>query len=108
MKGPQLQIDTARFNRMLRDLAFISGADFRDVVRAETQSVLGAAQRGTRAARASDIRRRHNDAKFRSYDGKIYNLRHRYPDRLWRQIQRRRRESLRRERMILNGCRSPG
>tara|TARA_R110000824_G_scaffold9245_2_gene41474 strand:+ start:378 stop:1007 length:630 start_codon:yes stop_codon:yes gene_type:complete len=53
-------IDTTGFDRMVRDLAFIQGKDFRAVIRDEATAILKRAATGTKAAKVADIKNKHD------------------------------------------------
>lgn len=100
-KHPRITVEIAkeRFSQMLRDLADIDPAvDFRRLVMSEAGRTIAnspsSALARTVAAKVGAIRKRHADATHTKFMGKVYNLKWRYPDKLWSDLQKYRAERL--------------
>jgi hypothetical protein len=98
---PTLAVDTTNFTRAIRELARYSGQSLERVVEFEAAKVLESAAKGTKAAKVTTIRANHSAMKHVTYDvgngRQKYNLGYRYPDRVWRAIQGKRAEALKRK-----------
>ena len=95
---PTLKIDTSNFNRAIKDIARYSGASLGDVIEHEAGKVLEAAVRYTPAAKIAAIKDKFSKSELWMGDAgngkKLYDLRHRYPDRIWQTIEAKRKASL--------------
>jgi|GEM_PF-4326369 len=78
----------------LRELARVSGKDFRTVVRNETEKILEGAARRTSMAQAKDIKAAQEAKGWKNINGKLYKLSHKYPDATWAMIKREQKRSL--------------
>jgi hypothetical protein len=125
MSRPQIttQIDARNLNGALRQLARISGKDFKDVVSNETLKILETAMRGTSAASVGDIRsnvekqqagwysagdtKRPSTARTDGQGRRLYWLGNRYPAAIWAQIQAERAKNLK-ERLAARGLLKKG
>lgn len=97
----KLHIDTTQFTRAIQQIAKYSGADLVTVVEAEAKAVLTKAASFTPAADAKRIRERHERRDFIKADvgngRQLYDLRHRYPTRIWSRLKMARDRSLKRK-----------
>jgi hypothetical protein len=112
-KAITTEMDSRNLEGAMRQLARLTGRSFRDVVRGETRSILEIAARRVRSAKVATIRKNVEERPFvpieeTFYDapnragvrvtknGFIrYSTDNRYPDRLWAEMQRRKKESIR-------------
>ena len=80
-KGINLTLATARFNRMLRELAAVdTSVEFADVVRHEAGAVAQLALDQTKAAKVANIKARNAAQKFTTFNGKTYFIHRNYRD----------------------------
>lgn len=81
------RIDARRFNAMIAEMVAIDPTlEWDDVLTHEVAAANFAAQRLTKTAKVSKIRRDHKSREYVEHRGKKYNLKHRYPRALWRQL----------------------
>jgi hypothetical protein len=89
------ELITRDFSRMLEDLASIDPTiEFSAVVTAEAISVVGSAMSKTKAATVSAINKREDSRKVLTFGGKAHFISNHWPDYLWSEIQRLRKEHL--------------
>ena len=67
-----LNIVASDFTRAMREMSKITGASFQDIIRAETQSILEAAVKKTKAAQVKLIERSVKETRVRTVNGKTY------------------------------------
>jgi hypothetical protein len=84
----------SRFHAAVRELGRISGKDFEAVMKAEMAALLTTAQKNTIKASVKKIEAHEENRKAITMDGKVYflpasGIRRKYPDAVWREIERR-------------------
>ncbi len=84
-------IDMSQFTRMLHELKdSVPSANEVDIIRNEVGKVLERAEQLTESASVSKIKQRSADAKYTTYQGKVYKLSNKYPSSLWQSIKSKR------------------
>lgn len=92
---PKVTLDAREFNSMVRELSRLSGADYREVIRAEGSAILSKAASGTKATSTKQINQRHKPVyegggrEFAQYNQKVYFLKNKLPDAAFQAITQR-------------------
>jgi hypothetical protein len=91
-------IDMSQFTRMLNELKdSVPSANEIDIIRNEVGKVLERAEQLTTAMQVQKVVQRSERSNFTTFQGKVYYLRNRYPDRLWSAIKKKRADDLKKK-----------